>query len=186
MYPPTLNLDGPKISIAAGIIVGLLASFVQSLGLTIQRKSHIQNQELPEDEQKNEYRRPYVFASAHLLDWRISPSRPQVVVAWFRSATVDPIAQDLLAEHSAYRHIHILKHSRFAIPDSIATRRYSCAPRCRFIVMECVLRPFATRGRILRVDDPRYYPNRQWRGSNRSIWNRPRTDTLLGRSSCSV
>lgn len=51
-------MDGPKISIAAGIIVGLLASFVQSLGLTVQRKSHIQNQALPEHEQKNEYRRP--------------------------------------------------------------------------------------------------------------------------------
>ena len=58
MHHPTLNLDGPKISIAAGIVVGLLASFVQSLGLTVQRKSHIQNQALPEDEQKNEYRRP--------------------------------------------------------------------------------------------------------------------------------
>jgi hypothetical protein len=58
MHPPTLNLEGPKLSIAAGIVVGLLASFVQSLGLTVQRKSHIQNQDLPEDEQKNEYRRP--------------------------------------------------------------------------------------------------------------------------------
>ena len=58
MHPPSLTLDGPKISIAAGIVVGLLASFVQSLGLTVQRKSHIQNQALPEDAQKNEYRRP--------------------------------------------------------------------------------------------------------------------------------
>ena len=56
--PPSVSLDGPKISIAAGIVVGLLASFVQSLGLTVQRKSHVQNQALPEDEQKNEYRRP--------------------------------------------------------------------------------------------------------------------------------
>ena len=58
IHPPSLALDGPKISIAAGIVVGLLASFVQSLGLTVQRKSHIQNQALPEDAQKNEYRRP--------------------------------------------------------------------------------------------------------------------------------
>jgi len=58
ILPPGLSLDGPKISIAAGIIVGLFASFVQSLGLTVQRKSHIQNQALPEHEQKNEYRRP--------------------------------------------------------------------------------------------------------------------------------
>ena len=58
MHPQSFSLDGPKISIAAGIVVGLLASFVQSLGLTVQRKSHIQNQALPEHEQKNEYRRP--------------------------------------------------------------------------------------------------------------------------------
>ena len=58
MHHLSPNSDGPKISIAAGIIVGLLASFVQSLGLTVQRKSHIQNQALPEHEQKNEHRRP--------------------------------------------------------------------------------------------------------------------------------
>ena len=48
----------PAISIPAGIIVGLLASFVQSLGLTIQRKSHVQNEELPEAERRAEYKRP--------------------------------------------------------------------------------------------------------------------------------
>lgn len=55
-----LDHDGgdPAISIPAGIVVGLLASFVQSLGLTIQRKSHVQNQALPEGEQKAETRRP--------------------------------------------------------------------------------------------------------------------------------
>ena len=57
-HPLSFTLDGPRISIAAGIVVGLFASFVQSLGLTVQRKSHIQNQALPEHEQKNEYRRP--------------------------------------------------------------------------------------------------------------------------------
>jgi magnesium transporter len=44
--------------IAAGIVVGLLASCVQSLGLTMQRKSHVLNQALPEDQQRSEYRRP--------------------------------------------------------------------------------------------------------------------------------
>lgn len=52
------DADNPAISIPAGIIVGLLASFVQSLGLTIQRKSHVQNQALPESEQRSERRRP--------------------------------------------------------------------------------------------------------------------------------
>lgn len=49
---------GTQISVAWGIIVGLLASFVQSLGLTIQRKSHILNQGLPEDQKRVEHRRP--------------------------------------------------------------------------------------------------------------------------------
>ncbi|KZS92952.1 hypothetical protein SISNIDRAFT_485899 [Sistotremastrum niveocremeum HHB9708] len=63
----------PSISIAVGIVVGLLASFVQSLGLTIQRKSHIQNQLKPESEQKVEHRRPLwlfgftIFISSNVL-----------------------------------------------------------------------------------------------------------------------
>lgn len=48
----------PHISIPVGITVGLIASFIQSLGLTIQRKSHVQNQELPESERKVEHHRP--------------------------------------------------------------------------------------------------------------------------------
>ena|SRR5258706_10073808 len=50
----------PSVSVAVGIIVGLIASLVQSLGLTIQRKSHILNDELPEGERKVEHRRPCV------------------------------------------------------------------------------------------------------------------------------
>ncbi len=49
------------ISIAAGIIVGLFASCIQSLGLTIQRKSHVLNQALPDHLQRVEHRRPWVF-----------------------------------------------------------------------------------------------------------------------------
>lgn len=44
--------------IALGISIGLLASFIQSLGLTIQRKSHVLNESLPEDQQRVEHRRP--------------------------------------------------------------------------------------------------------------------------------
>jgi magnesium transporter len=53
-----LSASDGGISIAAGIIIGLLASCVQSLGLTIQRKSHILNQELPDHLQRVEHRRP--------------------------------------------------------------------------------------------------------------------------------
>ena len=52
------NEGNPSISIPVGITVGLIASFVQSLGLTIQRKSHVLNQKLPESERKVEHRRP--------------------------------------------------------------------------------------------------------------------------------
>ncbi|KAH9950349.1 hypothetical protein B0H21DRAFT_874997 [Amylocystis lapponica] len=68
-----LVLDGGSISIPAGITVGLLASFVQSLGLTIQRKSHVINQSLPEQERRVEHRRPLwllgfgIFISSNLF-----------------------------------------------------------------------------------------------------------------------
>ena len=50
--------DPPSISVTTGIIIGLLASFVQSAGLTLQRKSHLDNESLPEDQRKVERRRP--------------------------------------------------------------------------------------------------------------------------------
>lgn len=50
-----LNQDIP---IPLGIFIGLLASFVQSLGLAIQRRSHVHNSQLQEQDQKVEHRRP--------------------------------------------------------------------------------------------------------------------------------
>jgi magnesium transporter len=50
-------------SIVLGIGIALIASFVQSLGLTIQRKSHVLNQNLPEDLQRVEHRRPYALST---------------------------------------------------------------------------------------------------------------------------
>lgn len=44
-----------------GIIFGLLASCLQSAGITIQRKSHVLNERLPEGEKRVEHRRPYVY-----------------------------------------------------------------------------------------------------------------------------
>jgi hypothetical protein len=46
------------VSITIGIFIGLLASFVQSLGLTIQRKSHVLDAQLPEQQRRVERRRP--------------------------------------------------------------------------------------------------------------------------------
>lgn len=45
------------ISVPVAIAVGLFSSFIQSLGLTIQRKSHIQNSQLPFSQQRSEWRR---------------------------------------------------------------------------------------------------------------------------------
>ncbi|BGP04786.1 hypothetical protein JCM10049v2_000588 [Rhodotorula toruloides] len=50
--------SGPHLSIAAGITVGLVSSFVQSLGLTVQRLSHLSNEKLPADERKRDWQRP--------------------------------------------------------------------------------------------------------------------------------
>ena len=52
------NDASASISVAAGITVGLFASLIQSLGLTIQRKSHILDQARPENERKAGFRRP--------------------------------------------------------------------------------------------------------------------------------
>ena len=55
---PALATGNGGISIVAGIIVGLLASCIQSFGITIQRKSHVLNQALPDHLQRVEHRRP--------------------------------------------------------------------------------------------------------------------------------
>lgn len=46
------------ISIPLGIFIGLAASFIQSVGLAIQRRSHVLNSQRPKPEQIAEYRRP--------------------------------------------------------------------------------------------------------------------------------
>lgn len=58
-FPQSIaEYSGNMVSIPLGILIGLLASFVQSLGLTVQRKSHVLNGQLPESQQKVEHRRP--------------------------------------------------------------------------------------------------------------------------------
>ncbi|KAJ3515403.1 hypothetical protein NLJ89_g1779 [Agrocybe chaxingu] len=76
------------ISIPFGIVIGLLASCVQSLGLTIQRKSHVLNQSLPEHRQRVEHRRPLwllgfaIFISSNILGSLVQiASLPVVILA---------------------------------------------------------------------------------------------------------
>ncbi|KAL0951193.1 hypothetical protein HGRIS_007921 [Hohenbuehelia grisea] len=89
--PPILSMykvADTTISIPLGIIIGLLASFVQSLGLTIQRKSHVLNQQLPEAQQRVEHRRPLwllgfgIFISSNILGSLVQiASLPVVILA---------------------------------------------------------------------------------------------------------
>ncbi|KAJ7125584.1 hypothetical protein C8R43DRAFT_1111489 [Mycena crocata] len=74
--------------IALGISIGLLASFIQSLGLTIQRKSHVINESLPEHQQRVEHRRPLwllgfaIFISSNIIGSLVQiASLPVVILA---------------------------------------------------------------------------------------------------------
>ncbi|KIJ27188.1 hypothetical protein M422DRAFT_785001 [Sphaerobolus stellatus SS14] len=84
----TQTAEDPPISIAVGITIGLLASLVQSLGLTIQRKSHIINESKPDGEKRVEHRRPLwllgfgIFFSSNLLGSFVQiASLPVVILA---------------------------------------------------------------------------------------------------------
>ncbi|KAI6132822.1 hypothetical protein EDD16DRAFT_1529828 [Pisolithus croceorrhizus] len=77
-----------EISIPLGIFIGLMASFVQSGGLAIQRRSHVLNSQVPESEQKAEYRRPLwllgfvVFITSNVLGSFVQiASLPVVILA---------------------------------------------------------------------------------------------------------
>ncbi|KAF7339476.1 hypothetical protein MSAN_02161900 [Mycena sanguinolenta] len=74
--------------IVLGISIGLLASFIQSLGLTIQRKSHVLNESLPEHQQRVEHRRPLwllgfaIFISSNIIGSLVQiASLPVVILA---------------------------------------------------------------------------------------------------------
>ena len=60
------------MDIPLAVAIGLVASFVQSLGLTLQRRSHLKNERLPERERRSEWHRPLwivgfaVFLSANI------------------------------------------------------------------------------------------------------------------------
>ncbi|KAJ7293572.1 hypothetical protein C8J57DRAFT_1269377 [Mycena rebaudengoi] len=76
------------ISIALGITVGLVASFIQSLGLTVQRKSHVLNESLPVHQQRVEHRRPLwllgfaIFISSNIIGSLVQiASLPVVILA---------------------------------------------------------------------------------------------------------
>lgn len=53
---------GTPFSVATAIALGLIASFIQSLGLTIQRKSHLLNESLAPARRKTEWKRPLWLA----------------------------------------------------------------------------------------------------------------------------
>ncbi|KAI6007407.1 hypothetical protein EDD15DRAFT_2358512 [Pisolithus albus] len=83
-----VHVVNAEISIPLGIFIGLMASFVQSGGLAIQRRSHVLNSQLPESDRKAEYRRPLwllgfvVFITSNILGSFVQiASLPVVILA---------------------------------------------------------------------------------------------------------
>lgn len=165
---PFVDPSSP-LSIPVGIIIGLLASFVQSLGLTIQRKSHVIEQSLPEHRRRVEHRRPYVPQ----VSSRASRSRNPT---W---AHVNAALQVVVAR---LRYIHFLKPPRLSRPNSFASSRHPSTSWSRFIALECLLRSSDPWGRLLTMDDPRHHPHRWWCHPYCCIRHRPRTDSVARRS----
>ncbi|WFD30771.1 hypothetical protein MSPP1_001795 [Malassezia sp. CBS 17886] len=67
------------MEVPVAVAVGLVASFVQSLGLTLQRRSHLQNEKLPPDTRISEWRRPlWVTGFAVFLGANISGTLFQI------------------------------------------------------------------------------------------------------------
>ncbi|CAK5267727.1 unnamed protein product [Mycena citricolor] len=78
----------PASHIVLGISIGLLASCIQSLGLTIQRKSHVMNEALDPAHQRVEHRRPLwlvgfaIFISSNIVGSLVQiASLPVVILA---------------------------------------------------------------------------------------------------------
>lgn len=83
-----VHVVNTEISIPLGIFIGLMASFVQSGGLAIQRRSHVLNSQLPTSDRKAEYRRPLwllgfvVFITSNVLGSFVQvASLPVVILA---------------------------------------------------------------------------------------------------------
>ncbi|KIM85197.1 hypothetical protein PILCRDRAFT_66375, partial [Piloderma croceum F 1598] len=88
LLPFSANETNSHISIPLGIFIGLVASFIQSLGLTIQRKSHVLNNQQPERRRKADYRRPLwllgfaIFISSNIIGALVQiASLPVVILA---------------------------------------------------------------------------------------------------------
>ena len=157
----SMSSDNP-ISIPLGIIIGLLSSCVQSLGLTIQRKSHVLNQSLPEHLQRVEHRRPYVnLGCFELLLFLMCLL--QLVAVRFRS-------------------FYIIQHPRFICTNRITSGRHPCPARRRLSALERLLCPLSARRCLLSMDGTRHYLHHWRRHSDRHFWNCTRADSFLGRS----
>jgi hypothetical protein len=144
------------LSIPLGIIAGLLASFVQSLGLTIQRKSHVLNQALPEHRQRVEHRRPLV-------------------------SLISPLAFGLPTfQVMAYRvcHIHFLQYPRITCPNRLSSSRYSRSIGCRVPLVERFLCSLHTGRCFLTMDDSGHHPYCRRCHLNSILWHCTRIYTV--------
>ncbi|KAK0546346.1 hypothetical protein OC861_005311 [Tilletia horrida] len=55
---PSKSAPPPALSVPVAIVLGLIASFIQSVGIALQRGSHLQNDALPPAQRRAELRRP--------------------------------------------------------------------------------------------------------------------------------
>ncbi|CAD6976473.1 unnamed protein product [Tilletia controversa] len=58
IMPKETPTSAPALSVPVAIVLGLIASFIQSLGIALQRGSHLQNDALPPAQRRAELRRP--------------------------------------------------------------------------------------------------------------------------------
>ena len=131
----SLDPNGARISISVGIAIGLLASFVQSLGLTIQRKSHVLNQQLPLHLQVVEHRRPSVAQSVSLPTFTSSYLDYSLGCGCSVSVCV-PCSPSLPTISPLRSHIRFLKPPRLCIPDCFLASSHTRPPWCSIITLE--------------------------------------------------
>lgn len=155
----------------------------------MQRKSHVLNQALPEEQQRPDYRRPYVstHSVSHLCLWLICCLDIQTLASrvWF-VFHLSISAFGLFLMHPMFftlpSNILLLQYPRIRLPDRLSACRHPRPSGCRLSPLERILRPPSPRRRLLSMDAPRNSSHR-WRCCHDwLLWHRPRADSLSRRS----
>ncbi len=158
------------ISVPAAILLGLLASFIQSLGLTIQRKSHLQNEVLPVQQRRSEWKRPLwlvgflIFITANVAGtvFQIG-ALPIVMLAplgavslLYNALLARILLNDIFSQYMIFGEL---------TNSDCGTTRDECQ-----LTLELLRNPLHRRGRR----------------TNRLLWHRARSSSLTGRAAGAV